>query len=132
PPALIEGLLPASAKITVSAGRTANFDVPGLMRALAQYPYGCAEQTTSRALPLLYLSSLTGPTAGVSKAEVRKRVAAAVARLRDLQSASGAFGLWAPRSGDIWLTAYVTDFLTRAKEQGHEVPELMMTQSLDR
>ena len=29
----------------------AGIDLPGLVRALDRYPYGCAEQITSRALP---------------------------------------------------------------------------------
>ena len=29
-----------------------------MLMTLDRYPYGCAEQTTSRALPLLYVSEL--------------------------------------------------------------------------
>ncbi|MEL6288377.1 MAG: alpha-2-macroglobulin [Pseudomonadota bacterium] len=129
---LIAGLRPGTAGVRVLAGRQAAFNVPGLMRALADYPYACAEQTTSRALPLLYLSSLTGPTSGVARAEVEKRVASAITRLRELQSSNGGFGLWQAGRTDIWLTAYVTDFLSRAKEQNFAVPDRVMTQALDR
>ncbi len=34
-------------------------------------------------------------------------------------------------SGDLWLDAYVTDFLTRAAEKGYDVPELARTIALD-
>ena len=37
------------------------------------------------------------------------------------RTASGAFGVWGPSDADLWLTAYVTDFLTRAKESGYTV-----------
>ena len=48
------------------------------------------------------------------------------------QDTNGAFGLWAPGGGeDIWLHAYVTDFLTRAREAGHDVPQKGFDQALD-
>ncbi len=47
------------------------------------------------------------------------------------QSSSGSFGLWGPGSGDLWLDAYVTDFLTRAREQNYDVPALAMSQALN-
>ena len=45
----------------------------------------------------------------------------AVDRVFEMQDSSGAFGVWGPSNGDLWLTGYVTDFLTRAKEQGFTV-----------
>ncbi|MGI9405887.1 MAG: alpha-2-macroglobulin family protein, partial [Hyphomicrobiaceae bacterium] len=131
-PDLIDGLIPGLARVSVSVGQAAGFDVPGMMLALERYPYACAEQTTSRALPLLYLSSIAGRTQGVKTADIKDRIQKAVARLMELQGSSGAFGLWSPGTSDMWLTAYVTDFLTRANEQGHVVPERALGQSLDR
>ncbi|MGI9407906.1 MAG: alpha-2-macroglobulin family protein, partial [Hyphomicrobiaceae bacterium] len=131
-PDLIDGLIPGLARVSVSVGQAAGFDVPGMMLALERYPYACAEQTTSRALPLLYLSSIAGRTQGVKTANIKDRIQKAVARLMELQGSTGAFGLWSPGSSDMWLTAYVTDFLTRAKEQGHAVPKRALGQSLDR
>ena len=52
------GLRPGTARATISSGPLAKFDVPGLLAELDQYPYGCTEQVTSKALPLLYLSSV--------------------------------------------------------------------------
>ena len=49
-----------------------------------------------------------------------------------MQDASGAFGVWGPRNGDIWLTSYVTDFLTRAKESGYTIKPQALAQALDR
>ncbi len=49
-----------------------------------------------------------------------------------MQDSTGGFGLWAPGNADMWLSAYVTDFLTRAKEQGNAVPQLPFAQALDR
>ena len=53
PPACCDGAI-----VSVGVSPSAAFDVPSLLMALDRYPYGCAEQTTSRALPLLYVSEL--------------------------------------------------------------------------
>ena len=60
------------------------------------------------------------PRAGLGgDPDVHDRVAKAIAGVLANQSASGgSFGLWAPGSEDMWLDAYVTDFLTRARAEG--------------
>src|SRR5262249_3609105 len=55
---LLTDLIPERSRITLSVGPAAALDVPGLLTQLDRYPYGCAEQTTSRALPLLYANQL--------------------------------------------------------------------------
>ncbi|MCY0094942.1 alpha-2-macroglobulin family protein [Hoeflea ulvae] len=119
------------ASVTVGVTRNAAFDVASLLMALDRYPYGCAEQTTSRALPLLYLSDLGGIGGGDDADAIRKRIDGAITRLVAYQSASGSFGLWGPGSGDLWLDAYVTDFLTRATEKGFSVPPVASRLALD-
>ena len=49
-----------------------------------------------------------------------------------MQNASGSFGVWGPGSADLWLTGYVMDFMTRAKEQGFTVKESGYRLALDR
>ncbi len=98
---------------------------------LDRYPYGCAEQTTSRALPLLYLSELSKQSGLADDPDVAGRIDDAIRRVLSYQASSGSFGLWAPDVGDLWLDAYVTDFLTRAREKGYDVPERAMVQALD-
>ena len=51
-------LIPRRSKVTVTVGPHGALDVPGILAALDRYPYGCAEQTTSRALPLLYVNDV--------------------------------------------------------------------------
>ena len=122
--------LPQGASVAVNVSRMSAFDVPALLMSLDRYPYGCAEQTTSRALPLLYVSELSKASGLDEDPAVRGRIEDAIARVLTYQSSSGSFGLWRPSSGDLWLDAYVTDFLTRAREQGYEVPERAMSQAL--
>ncbi|MBP2234501.1 uncharacterized protein YfaS (alpha-2-macroglobulin family) [Sinorhizobium kostiense] len=119
------------ASVSLNVARSAAFDIPALLMTLDRYPYGCAEQTTSRALPLLYLSELSKQSGLAEDDAVGKRVQEAIYRVLSYQSSSGSFGLWSPGYGDLWLDAYVTDFLTRAREQKYEVPEQSMVQALE-
>jgi len=127
---LAESMLQGSA-VSISVSRSAAFDIPALLTSLDRYPYGCAEQTTSRALPLLYLSELSKQSGLPEDADVQERVQKAIYRVLSYQSSTGSFGLWSPGSGDLWLDAYVTDFLTRAREQKYQVPDQAMVQALD-
>ena len=117
-------LVAGTGKATLSAGPLARFDAPGLLNALDRYPYGCTEQITSRALPLLYLDGLAEAMGLASKDKIGERIEQAIAEITANQSANGAFGLWGPSSGDLWLDAYVTDFLTRARAAGYGVPDI--------
>ena len=129
---LFHDLIPSSAKLALTVGPTAAFDVAGLLNALDRYPYGCAEQTTSRAMPLVYFNDMARRLGLADDAEIKGRIAKAIDRLLEMQDSTGAFGVWGPSDGDLWLTSYVTDFLTRAKEAGHEVRREPFNQALDR
>ncbi|RWX75037.1 hypothetical protein EPK99_21440 [Neorhizobium lilium] len=129
--ALLSDSILQGASVSVNVSRSTAFDVPALLMSLDRYPYGCAEQTTSRALPLLYLSELAVQNGLADEAEVKKRVQDAIYRVLSYQSSTGSFGLWGPDSGDLWLDSYVTDFLSRAREQGYEVSEQALVQALE-
>ncbi|MFC0478891.1 alpha-2-macroglobulin family protein [Gellertiella hungarica] len=126
---LADSILPGSA-VSIHVSRAPAFDIPALLSMLDRYPYGCAEQTTSRALPLLYLSEMAGDAGEEDDPKVKERIQDAIYRVLSYQSSSGSFGLWGPGYGDLWLDSYVTDFLTRAREQGYTVPEDAMAQAL--
>jgi len=130
-----DGLLADSvldgASVSIGVTPVAAFDIPSLLMSLDRYPYGCAEQTTSRALPLLYVSELSAQSGLDVDPDLRKRVQDSIARILGFQSSSGSFGLWAPGYGDLWLDAYVSDFLTRAQEQNYTVPAEAMRLALD-
>ena len=128
---LMADSLLAGASVSLNVSRSSAFDVPALLMTLDRYPYGCAEQTTSRALPLLYLSELGSQNGLPDDGEVKKRVQEAIYRVLSYQSSSGSFGLWSPGSGDLWLDSYVTDFLTRAREQKYVVPDEAMVLALN-
>ncbi len=128
---LLAASLLDGATVSIGVSPSSAFDIPSLLMTLDRYPYGCAEQTTSRALPLLYVSELAKASGMDDDPALRERVQQSIYRVLNYQSSSGSFGLWAPGSGDLWLDAYVSDFLTRAREQGYEVPQQAMLQALD-
>lgn len=121
---LLEGYVPGSSEVTVSFS-SLPVDPAALYASLARYPYGCTEQTTSRAMPLLYSEELVAMGANKGNDDPRTKVQEAVTRILNRQSADGAFGLW--REGDgyasPWLGAYATDFIYRAKTEGYAVPD---------
>ncbi len=124
-------LRPGTGQAILSAGPLAKFDSPGLLATLDRYPYGCTEQVTSQALPLLYLSSVA-QAAGLGDGPViDAKIKAAISRILTRQSSNGSFGLWRAESGDFWLDAYVADFLSRARAQGHVVPDRAFRLAMD-
>lgn len=128
--AVTEPYVPGSAEVAVSFSRLRGIEPGPLIDALYRYPYGCSEQLTSSAMPLLFVDVLGGEIGRGPERSVRPRVQEAVNTLLNRQGPDGAIGLW--RMGDRWaspwLGAYVTDFLYRARGEGYAVP----TEALDR
>ncbi len=131
-PDLVRDMTASRSRVSMSVGPIATLDVPSLLTALDRYPYGCAEQTVSRALPLLYANAVASQLGIAQDKDLKERVQKAVDRVFEMQDNSGAFGVWGPSVTDLWLTGYVTDFLTRAKEQGFAVNPQGFSQALDR
>ncbi|HTZ71920.1 MAG TPA: alpha-2-macroglobulin [Acetobacteraceae bacterium] len=124
-PNLADGLYPAGTQFRITYSATGRIDLAGLLSALDDYPFGCSEQLTSRALPLLYLEKIAAAVGGTPPDDMRLRVQQAISTLLERQDDTGAFGLW--RNGDHdatpYLGAYITDFLVRAQAAGYAVPK---------
>ena len=125
------GFDPETAHAVISSGALARLDVPGVLSLLDQYPYGCSEQITSKALPLLSLAPVADELGLATQAKVAYRVTTAIDTLLTRQEASGAFRLWPGSDGTPWLDAYVTDFLSRARAAGYAVPDAAYGRALD-
>lgn len=125
------GLRGGNGVAVVSAGPLSKLNAPRLLSALDRYPYGCTEQVTSKAMPLLYYNQVAQSLGLGNADEVEKRIDQAIARVLTRQSSNGAFGLWRADSGDFWLDAYVADFLSRAKSKGHDVPAQAFSMAMD-
>lgn len=113
---------------------------------LADYPYGCTEQTMSRFLPAVVVrktlrdlgldadAALAHAFGGISsnaQGQVSPRlggkkdlsklddmVKAGLERLADFQKADGSWGWWKEGASDAWMTAYVVWGLNLALEAG--------------
>lgn len=127
---LIANYVPGSAQVSVGFSPLP-IDAATLYASLDRYPYGCTEQITSRALPLLYSEQLVAMGASGDASDARTKVQTAVNTVLNRQGADGAFGLW--REGDgyasPWLGAYTADFVLRAKEAGYAVPDEALTRA---
>ncbi len=132
PETLLAGFTPGSATVTVTFS-SLPVDAGSLYASLARYPYGCTEQTVSRAAPLLYSEQLVAMGADGGNGDAGLRVQEAVNRILARQSADGAFGLWreGDRNATPWLGAYTTDFIYRAREAGYAVPQEALDRAYD-
>ena len=106
------------------------------IRALKAYPYGCSEQTTSGLYPALYADATLLKRLGLEgepDAERTRKIELGIERLLGMQRYNGSFGLWgADGQEEYWLTAYITDFLLRARDEGYAVPRQALQQASQR
>ena len=129
---LFSDLVAGTGSVALSVGPSTALDAATLLKALDRYPFGCSEQITSRALPLLYVNELASEAHLALDTAVDQRVRDAIERLLARQGANGSFGLWSVGGDDVWLDNYVTDFLTRARERGFAVPDAGFRLAIDR
>jgi uncharacterized protein YfaS (alpha-2-macroglobulin family) len=119
--------LPGTAEAVLTVSPRPNWDVPGLLRALSRYAYGCLEQTTSRALPLLYVDEVAALWQADPGFTPDKTIDGAIAHIAELQRSDGSFGVWSDTGDTVpWLDAYAADFLMRAKDHGKSVPDFAL------
>ncbi|HSI86410.1 MAG TPA: alpha-2-macroglobulin family protein, partial [Candidatus Methylacidiphilales bacterium] len=123
---------------------------------LADYPYGCVEQTMSRFLPACVAAKTLkdlnlepefvagrlfgGMEAGSAKALKMKKgdlsrlnemTAKGLARLADFQHGDGGWGWWKDDTTNDYMTAYVVQGMALAKRAGVEVPEGMISRGAE-
>ena len=129
---LFADFVPESGRAGLSIALSTSLDAATLLNALDRYPFGCSEQIASRAMAMLYVNELAVQARLTPDGETDQRIKDAIARLLARQDSNGSFGLWSVGGDDPWLDAYVTDFLTRARERGFEVPATAFTLAVDR
>ncbi len=124
--------VPGTGRVGLSVAISASLDIATLLSELDRYPFGCSEQITSRAMAMLYINELAAQARLALDGDIDQRIKDAISRLLARQGSNGSFGLWSVGGDDPWLDAYVTDFLTRARERKFEVPAAAFTLALDR
>lgn len=96
---------------------------------LIRYPYGCAEQTTSKLRALMVIDRFLTPS-DQTKSRL-KMIEAGIARLMSMQTPSGGFAFWPGRTNvQSWATAYVLDTLIDARKTGFEVSDSAIERGL--
>ena len=130
--ALFGDFVPGTGRAALSVAVSTSLDAATLLGKLDRYPFGCSEQITSTAMAMLYINELGGEAHLAIDGDIDTRIKDAIQRLLARQDSNGSFGLWSVGGNDVWLDAYVTDFLTRARERGFKVPATAFTLALDR
>jgi len=100
------------------------------------YPYGCAEQTTSKGYATLLLDEATSTLLGADGLDAptrHQRMEGAFARLTSMQISNGHFSMWGDDDYvNPALTPYIAEFLLDAQQAGFAVPETVLQKALDR
>lgn len=133
----LQGLSPESLAFGMQVSNKPELDVATQIRELEAYPYGCLEQTTSGIYPSLYLNKATLSQLGLktydSDEKRLEKVQHGIDRLMGMQLDNGGFSLWDNEGPEeFWLTAYVTDFLYRARDLGLNVPDSALAKAQQR
>ncbi len=121
------GALPGEGGLTVDVASTLLVGSGAGLTYLAEYPHGCVEQTTSRAMGALLALQIREP-AGIDIPEdkLRASVEGTLADLRSFRHYSGGIGYWkGSRDASPMGTAYAVEFMGRAKEAGFQVDQAL-------
>lgn len=140
---------PGTTHFTVSVTPNLAVTLLDALPYLADYPYGCTEQTLSRFLPAVIVrqtlrqvgldaetamartfggistnaAGQLSPALGAKKdlLKLDDMTAAGLKRLADFQHSDGGWGWWQEGASDPWMTAYVVWGLKLAQQAGVEV-----------
>lgn len=123
--------LPGSVKAALTLDRSPVLSVLPALEFLREYPYGCLEQTVSRAWPFLTLASIQEALyPGVDKEaaanNTKATLAQAVTRILSMQLPDGGFGLWPGYTQtNAWVSVNAAFFLVEAKTSTPVPPEAL-------
>lgn len=120
---IMQTFYPEYRKVNATVSTSPMILVFGLQRYLDNYPYGCTEQLTSKALPLLAMNNQAG--FGEETKQVNEKVNAVIQMLSQRQMSNGGFSYWpglSDNQGNDFASVYAMHFLTEAKNQGFNVP----------
>ncbi|MEO6226256.1 MAG: alpha-2-macroglobulin [Thermomonas sp.] len=131
-----EGLMPGSVHARMLVSAAPPLPIGAALKGALDYPYGCAEQTTSKGYAALELDATTAKQFGITGLDASKRRArmdGAFGRLASMQVSSGHFSMWGDDDYvDPALTPYIVEFLLDAREGGFAVPDAVLQKALQR
>ena len=124
-----------SRKLRIEASPSVAGTLFGALDYLTSYPYGCTEQTMSSFLPNIIVSHTLKEFRSTSirnSNDLKKKVGQGRNRLYALQHEDGGWGWWKNDDSDPFMTAYVIDGLTLAKQAGYEIDENRLARGRER
>ncbi len=125
--------IPGTGKMTVTVGKGVGVNLLPALNYLNDYPYGCLEQTTSKAWPFIVVPELIKESEPefVNQAEIDKALAMAVNRLSFMQLYDGSFAMWPGETQTtLWTSVYATHFLWEARTKT-PLPKDMLESALN-
>lgn len=112
--------LPGTTSASFSVDRSPVMAILPALNYLREYPYGCLEQTTSRAWPWLTMTSILKVLEPENREEasITKTLASTVTRISSMQTPEGGFSTWPGGSTPhVWLSVNASHFLVEAKDR---------------
>lgn len=124
------GVVPDFGGLHLELSSTAMVGLADGARYLVEYPYGCAEQRSSRTLAISLASDLGGAfkIPGIDPSKLRDVAQTNLDELEKFQCSDGGFTYWA---GDCWmsspyLTSYVLHVYQRGQMLGYDVDKTVL------
>ena len=108
--------------------------VEGALEYLADFPYGCVEQTMSRFLPTIIAAQAMNDLGVFSedrKAKLQPMVEKGLSALYGYQHSDGGWGWWEHDETNPYLTGYVVSGLVMAQKAGYTVSEPVLRRGID-
>jgi hypothetical protein len=128
-PALTANMRSEGLAFSAAIGKGNDLDLIGIANELAAEPANSAAQVVAAATPCLAPDAMLQT---LRLADAKGKLNQAAAALAAYQRQDGGFGnLVGDTASDLWLTASVGDFLSRAKAKGAIVPDIVIGQALD-
>ncbi|HEY0018299.1 MAG TPA: MG2 domain-containing protein [Longimicrobium sp.] len=130
--ATVEFILPAEtdpvrSSLELGFGTSPLALVQGYNRRLELYPYGCTEQISSQALPLIALHRARQATGDAAPGNTQARIELVVRTLASRQRTDGGIGLWSALDWTSpFLTAYAGRVMLEARGAGVEVSDTVL------
>lgn len=100
---------------------------------LADYPYGCVEQTMSRFMPSAIVAKTLkdfGLKSEKREAKLPDIMKAGLERLYDFQLSDGGWGWWKYGGANNYMTAYVIYGLTVASQSGYSIDQNVLNRGI--
>ncbi|WP_353722927.1 MG2 domain-containing protein [Dyadobacter sp. 676] len=138
---LKSSFIPATSSAQVVLSRSPLVQGGGkALSTLLGYPYGCLEQTVSKAFPQIYFADLTKAMAapvytvksGESDFNPMTNVQQAIRKVESQQLFNGGMSMWpGATQEDWWATAYALHFLEEARRAGFEVNAKTLSRAVE-